>query len=393
MANHQGRGDMILFLLLPALLFAQLEQADEAFRQGDLARAATLAQQVLTRDPSAVHAHMILGVIAAQNNQWAVSDRHFQTVTRLQPANPHGYFYLGQGKLYQRQWEQAIQYFARAAERGYPDKDRLLIEVSMAESEAGRPKQALTRLAGVSPPSEPRLAAQYHGVIAFARDRLNQPNEAIAAAREAVKLDDSNPLYWDFLIDALIRTDQAPPALAEAILAQKKFPDRADTQFLFALASHHVVESPLSKLALRNLEEAEPGSARVALAEGLLLRKQGRHDEALAAFKRAALRGAPDAHLLLGIVYKENGDYPAAEREYLEAERLNPKSGQVPLELGKLLFARGDLAGARLRLEKAVAFMPDASTAHYQLGLVYRRLGLTAKAEEHLERSRATVAR
>lgn len=383
----------IALLLIPALLAAQIEQADEAFRQGDVERAAALATQVLARDPAAVHAHMILGVIAARGNRWNESDRHFQAVTQLQPANPHGYFYLGQARLYQRQWEAAVQYFTRAQERGYPDRERLAVELAMAQNEAGRPKQALAGLAGIAPPTDSRLAAQYHGVHAFARDKLGQTAEAIAAARQAVERDDSNPLYSDFLIDALIRVDQAPAALAEAIRAQKKFPDRADTQFLFALASHHVVESPLSKLALRNLIEAEPGSARVALAEGLVERKQGHHDEALAAFKRAALRGAPDAHLLLGIVYKEDGDYATAEREFLAAERLNPRSGQAPLELGKLLFARGDLAGARLRLERAVAIMPDASTAHYQLGLVYRRLGLAAKAEEHLERSRAAAAR
>jgi Flp pilus assembly protein TadD len=384
--------------LLPAFLLAQqpellLEQADAAFRQGDLPRASALAQQVLAREPGAVHAHMILGVIAAQNSQWPAADRHFTTVARLQPANPYSYFYLGQSRLYQRQWEAAVQFFTQAKARGYPDADRLAIELAMAQNEANRPKLALAGLASVAPPTDPQRAAQFHGVIAFARDKLNQTAEAIAEARQAVDLDDTNPHYWDFLIDALIRTDQAPAALAEAIRAQKKFPDRADTQYLFALASHHVVESPLSKLALRNLSEAEPGSARVALAEGLLLRKQGHHEEALAAFKRAALRGAPDSHLLLGIVYKENGDYPAAEREYLEAARLNPRNGQAQLELGKLLFARGDLATARLRLEQAVAIMPDASTAHYQLGLVYRRLGMTAKAEEHLERSRNSAAR
>ena len=379
--------------VLPAQQPDPLEQADEAFRSGDTDRAAVLARQVVARDPSTVHAHMILGVIAAQKNQWSVSDRHFETVVRLQPANPHGYFYLGQAKLYQRQWEPAIQYFTQALARGYPDRERLRVEMAMAQNEAGRPKQALAGLEGASVPAESRLAAQYHAVIAFARDRLNQTAAAIESARQAVSLDESNPLSWDFLIDALIRTDQAPAALAEAIRAQKKFPDRADTQYLFALASHHVVESPLSKLALRNLEEAEPGSARVALAEGLVLRKQGKNDEALAAFKRAALRNAPDAHLLLGIVYKENGDYPVAEREFLEAARLNPRSGQASLELGKLLLARGELTGARLRLERAVAMMPDASTAHYQLGLLYRRLGLPAKADEHLERSRAAAAR
>ena len=379
---------VLVLCLIPALLLAQLEQADEAFRRGEFEQAESLARDAIGRNPGAVHAHMILGVIAAQKNEWAEADRHFQTVVRLQPANPHGYFYLGQARLYQKRWDLAVQYFLQARQRGYPDRDRLRVELAMAQSEAGRPKQAIAELGG-EVPDDGRLAAQYYAVTAFARDRLNQTAAAIEASRKALDLDESNPLVWDFLIDALIRIDQAPAALAEAIRAQKKFPDRVDTQYLFALASHHVVESPLSRLALRNLEEAEPGSARVALAEGLLLRKQGKHDEALAAFKRAAARNAPDAHLLLGIVNKENGEYQIAEREFLEALRQNPRSGQAYLELGKLLFARGDVAGARIRLEKAVILMPDAPTGHYQLGLVYNRLGLKELAGEQLEKSRA----
>ena len=99
-------------------------------------------------------------------------------------------------------------------------------------------------------------------------------------------------------------------------------------------------------------------------------------------------RGAPDAHLLLGIVFKENGDYAAAEREYKEAERLNPNSGQLMLELGKFALLKNDLEQARARLEKAVQLMPDSPPAHYQLGLVYRRLGQPDKAEQHLKRSK-----
>ncbi len=71
-----------------------LERADAAFRQGDFPNAAALARRVLARDPTAVHAHMILGVIAAQSADWAASNRHFEAVVRLQPSNPHGYFYL-----------------------------------------------------------------------------------------------------------------------------------------------------------------------------------------------------------------------------------------------------------------------------------------------------------
>ena len=83
-----------------------------------------------------------------------------------------------------------------------------------------------------------------------------------------------------FLIGALIQAEEAPTALAEAIRAQKKFPDQPEVQYLFVLANYYVNESPLSGLALRNLREADPSSPRVLLAEGLLCRKQGKVDEA-----------------------------------------------------------------------------------------------------------------
>ena len=377
----------LLSLLLGACLLAQsgnlLEEADAAFRDGNFERAATLARRVLARDAGAVHAHMILGIIAARNSDWAAATRYFQTVVRLDPADPHAYFYLGQARLSQQQWAAAMQYFSKALEREYPDRERLLVELSMAQNEAGHPQQALDTLRKIAVPAEEHLAAQYHSVTAFALDRLGHPGPAIDAIRRALQLDDTSPQSWTLLIGLLLQSDQAPQALAEAIRAQRKFPDHPDVQFLFALASYHVSESPLSGLALRNLREADPESPRVLLAEGLLFRKQARNHEAAEAFRRAAGRGVPDAHLLLGIVYKENGDYAAAEREYREAERITPNHGQVLLELGKLLLNRGELEEARRRLEKAAVLTPDAPGLHYQLGLLYRRLGDTEKAEQH----------
>jgi tetratricopeptide (TPR) repeat protein len=379
-------------VLWAGLAFAQveslLEQADRAFRGGDEIQAVSLAQRALARDPKAVHAHMILGVVAAQKKDWNVSDKHFRAVVALEPSNPFGYFYLGQSQLYQQHWDAATRFFTKAMDRQYPEKDRLLVELALAQNEAGFPEKALASLQEAGAPGDDALSAQYYAVTAFARGKLNQPREAVEAIRQAVRFDASNAQYWEFLIGLLLRSDEAPLALAEAIQAQRRFPDDANIQFLFALASYHVTESPLSGLALRNLREADPGSPRVRLAEGLLYRKQAKTEEATRAFKLAAEGGAPDAHLLLAIVYKENGDYEASERECKEAERLNPDSGQVLLELGKLLLNRGDLEEARIRLEKALHFMPDAASVHYQLGLLYRRLGQTEKAQEHFRRSK-----
>jgi Tfp pilus assembly protein PilF len=81
----------------------------------------------------------------------------------------------------------------------------------------------------------------------------------------------------------------------------------------------------------------------------------------------------PDAHLLLGIVYRENGEYEAAEREYREAERINPRNGQVMLELGKMFLARGELEQARTRLEQAVHYMPDSPSVHYHKSALLQR--------------------
>jgi Flp pilus assembly protein TadD len=384
------KGALLWVWLAAGLAAAQgsaslLEQADSAFRQGDLETAGSLARRVLARDPSAAHAHLILGVIAAQRRDWEASSRHFQTVVKLQPANPFGYFYLGQAKLYQRQWEAAIQLFSKALEHKYPEVERLLVELALAQNEAGRPKQALATLSKMTPPAQGPAAAQYHAVTAFAMSNLGQGAGAIEAIRKAVHLDDTNPHSWEFLIGTLLNSDQAPQALAEAIRAQSRFPDHADIQYLFALASYHVVESPLGGVALRNLREADPDSPRVDLAEGLWQRKLGKNEEATKAFERAAARGATDAHLLLGIVHKDNGDYAAAEREYREAERLNPRNGQALLELGKLLLAKGALQEARARLEAALDFMADAPSVHYQLGLLYNRLGDKEKSQQHLK--------
>jgi protein O-GlcNAc transferase len=383
---------LLLSLLLVVARSGQgqslLEQADTAFREGDQAKAASLAQRVLTRQPNAVHAHLILGVIAAQNNNWPVSNRHFQSVLRLDPSSPFGYFYLGQAKLYQQEWEAAIRYFSQALQRQYPDRERLMVELALAQNEAGHPGEALASLSGIAPPAESALAAQYYAVTAFARDKLNQTAVAIEAIRNALRLDAANAHNWEFLIAALLRSDQAPQALAEAIRAQQKFPDNADVQFLFALASYHVTESPLSGIALRNLREADPQSPRVFLAEGLLFRKQGKVDEATQAFERAAKAGVENAHLLLGIVHKENGNYPEAEREYRAAIQANHRNGQALLELGKLLMAKAEFTEARTCLEDALRVMPEASPVHYQLGLLYARLGQPEKAQEHARKAK-----
>lgn len=396
MSRTIRRCSMLSVLLWPLTLFHQgtlaaqqsadlVRQADEAFRSGHLTRADGLARQALSADSDSIHAHIILGTISAQQGQWKPATEHFKSVIRLAPSNPFGHFHLGQAYLYQKKWKPAAEEFSRALELGYADRDRLIIQLAYAENEAGASQEAINRLNSIREPARKLLAAQYHTIQAYGYRRLNQPEQAIRSIRRAIELDETNPEYRVVLITLLMETSQLNRALAESILAQKKFPDYPDIQFIFGVASYYVTESPFTKLAYRNLLEVEPSSPRVLLLEGLTHRKKGRIEEANHAFRLAAEQGVPDAHLLLGILLKEDGDYSGAEREFREAERLNPHNGQTFLELGKLLAIRQNLTEALERLQKAERYLPKNPVVHYQLGLVYARLGEPNKAKYHTD--------
>ena len=76
----------------------------------------------------------------------------------------------------------------------------------------------------------------------------------------------------------------------------------------------------------------------------------------------AALRLAPtyaEAHLTLGILWRDRADYDASLRELHEALRSTPTSPRVHLQLGKTLLARGDARAGIDALRRARALAPS----------------------------------
>ena len=360
-----------------------LRHAYDAVRAGNLDGAVSLAKQALTQDPRSVRAYMILGDVAAQRREWDLAKSSFEAVVNLAPSNPYGLSHLGQVYFQQQDWEKAALNLTRALETDHPDHERLAIQLAIAQSELGKPEQVLATLRKTATPTDTALAARYYAVEAFAHEKMAALGSSIVAMRRAVKFDGSNQRYWEFLISALLRTDKENQALAAAMDAQKRFPDNPHIQFLFGLASYRVRGSPLTGLALRNLREAEPESSRALLLEGLLHHREGRRDGARRAFAAAADDDVPEAHLLLGMVLKEFGDYAAAEQEFRKEEQLNPHHGLLFLELGKVLLLQEKTPESLSYLRKAVAYMPNTAAAHYQLGRVYTLLGQKEKANHH----------
>lgn len=141
----------------------------------------------------------------------------------------------------------------------------------------------------------------------------------------------------------------------------------------------------------RHLLTIDPEDVKAEDNLGLSYQALNEVSEAKAAFERAialqqgrpSLSGAP--YLDLGELWLQQGQ-PAKAAEYLRGAVLlsarNPKAHE---QLAVALKQTGDLPGARVEFEKAAALAPKASPVHFELGQIYRRLGLKEEARHELD--------
>lgn len=361
-----------------------MREADAAYRAGEPGRAAALFRQVLQENPSVVPAHMFLGIISSEQGQWSEAIDHFKVVAQATPDNAHAHFFLGAAYGGEGKWAEAVQSYSLALKNQFPQRDRLMVGLAQAQTESGQPMQALTTLESIAAPADKQLASQYHFVQAVAQQRLDQPAQAIGAVRKALDNNGYDPGNWRFLVSAILSTGQVEVAMAEALAANRRFPDHPDIQYQFGVAGYFVPELPFTEMALRNMRETRPDDPRISVLEGLLSDQRGEARQAGQSFRTAADHGVPEAHLFLGLALHERGDQTAAERELREALRHLPHDGQVLFGLGRTLTADKP-EEALVYMQKAEAYMPMNPALHYGLGTLYQRLKQFDKARHHIE--------
>jgi Flp pilus assembly protein TadD len=123
-------------------------------------------------------------------------------------------------------------------------------------------------------------------------------------------------------------------------------------------------------------------------SRGLVLRKRGQLDEAIADFEKAlAIRQDTDTLNNLGIAYYEKGLYEKAVEVYRKAVLLSPGNSRAYTNLGVAYAAMGriDLAIENFRL--AISLSPDNSTIYNNLARALRSTGRIEEAEENYRKA------
>ena len=152
---------------------------------------------------------------------------------------------------------------------------------------------------------------------------LGKTAEAQAELRKAVKVAPRDPLARLELARAHESAGDWAGAVEEYRALVQLDPAKPD--FRYGLGTSYL---RLSEQCLRELQQVAPQSARVHQAQGNGLRVQGRPDQALAAFARAAEAdpSLPEIHLAMAQIHLEQGRYADARREAERELEVLPES-------------------------------------------------------------------
>ena len=377
--------------------------------------------RALEQDPHWHGAHFGLGEIAFQNQEFDLASEEYQKELQVDPKSAAAMAKLAEIALL----------------NGKPGDSLALLKSALAVSAEETahalemPQPSLTEAFKVSKEEEQQLRAG----LPFLAGAPSGAAQALAVAlvQHLLGQDDLSLEAWKQFVESAPRVTPASPyrravldfdagrmEAAEGTLDSWLGAHSLDYQarYLLAQTYHFLSRETLEKLlatapdsypahqALAEIyqqtqkndqalaeygivERMAPNLQGIHLAMGGILLKMHRPDQALPALEDE-LRLNPDsaeANADLGEIYLERTE-SAKAIPYLErAVKEDPKLQSAHQELGRAYYAQKQYTKAIAQLQDVAQYDLDGSV-HFQLGLIYRATGQSAKAGEQFEISR-----
>lgn len=166
---------------------------------------------------------------------------------------------------------------------------------------------------------------------------------------------------------AMLNTDQQS-AYVSFQKALKENPNNRNAHYSVALIYATQEKFPEAEAEIRETLDIDPDYPEALNFLGQLLVRQGKRQEAILAFRKAAnspLYTTPDAaYYQMGLALELEGDMQGAKGAFEEALKVVPPNVQpalVYLELGRVHYRLGEDAKAREALARAVSLDKDKS--------------------------------
>jgi len=222
--------------------------------------------------------------------------------------------------------------------------------------------------------------------------KLQANAQALAAFREAVRLDPKLAPAYDGLGIAYCRKGQVDPG--RQALAQAQALDPKNPAYPFSLGICEDSRGPQGfPAALAAFEKAgalDPQNPGIQFQIGSELQKLHRHRDAVARFQRA-IELDPKmfvAYNNLGVSLAVLGEFEQAVKLYQQAIKLHPELAGLSLytNLGIAFLYQNNLPRAEAAFTMETAINPDHLDAHLNLGNIYAVQGRTDEALQEYRR-------
>jgi tetratricopeptide (TPR) repeat protein len=333
-----------VFPQLPARAASRFERALELQQQGELKRAAEEYRSVLTIAPDYAEAHANLGVVLSRLGRYEEAISSYESALRINPGMAPIRLNLGIAHYRAKQFSRAVDALRQFLSSA-PDSLQASELLGLALVEIERYEEALPHLesAIASDPDNPAvLYALGLAYIQQQRPEVDAVLTRLAAATSGSSL--SRLLKGQYLLD---KTEYSAAAIELEIAAR---------------LSHEL--------------------PRLDYSLGLSYLMLGRYQEAAVLFERE-LSGAPqDFKTLyyLAVALQQVGDLAGARLRAESALKVEARSPEANVLLGRILLNQGRIAEALRPLEAAAAYDSANSKSHYILARAYQRAGHRSEA-------------
>lgn len=271
----------------PSSEFLNAGLAELYAKTGRIRDAVLEAQDIIKRDPNNLEARKLLGRVylrslgdsqsGTQSQEvLKLAIEQYESIVKIEPNNPDNHLLLGRLYILNKDLVKAESEFKTAIKED-PNSEEAVTNVAYLYNEEGDNKKAAEILNSVP---ESGRTAKIYSALGYTYEQQKDYKNAIAAYREAIKLDHDNLDAMRGLAQNLLNDNQVDAALQQYKVVQEADPE--DPQAALRVAEIYRHQGKFD-LAMENLKKAEAmvqDSLEVRYNEALVLEALGKYDEA-----------------------------------------------------------------------------------------------------------------
>jgi tetratricopeptide (TPR) repeat protein len=374
----------LLLLLAQSPSFeAALRAGLEALQHNDLAGARVSLESAAKMRPDQPQVWLALA-----QTYWKLQDSKLagaaaEKAERLAPGDPIvlkalSLFYSESGN-YEKAAECAAGYASKAP--GDPGEYERAIQLYL---QAGKPKPAID-LARTALATENRAGFRY--LLGKAYEMDGQPVKSVREMRAAIQLNPYEESYYFELARDLLKHNSPQEAIQVLEDGKKVFARSAQIELTLGVAYYSMRRFSDAVDAFLRVIRIDPGVEQPYVFLGRMLEQsEGKLPDVTAAFAALAKANPENytADFLYGKALSFGGKRDEAEALLRKSIAEKAEFWESHFELGAVLEAKRDFAGAAREFSRAAELNPKNPGVHYRLARVYDRLGKSGEARaEH----------